>query len=238
MPDDEALKLARQVKNYLIYLNSLGVTGLPRVEISRPAEAALVTSSPHRPGQSTETLDHIRTDLGDCQRCALARGRTNLLFGEGDPQAILMFVSDHPGEEEDRQGCSFTGPAGQLLADIVVKGLKMRREDCFLAYVVKCRPPESREPWPEELHTCLPFLRRQIAALRPRVIITLGRVATQALLDTRMPLPQLRHRFHDFMGIPVMPTYHPAALLLYPEQKREVWEDIKLVIAKLRELSR
>ena len=146
-----------------------------------------------------------------------------------------MFVGEGPGREEDLQGRPFVGRSGQLLTDIIVKGLKMRREDCYIANVVKCRPPSNRDPNPHEAEVCLPFLHRQIAAIQPEVIVALGRIASQYLLETTAPLGSLRNRFHDFMGASVMPTFHPSALLRYPEKKRETWEDIKMVIARLKE---
>ena len=235
--DREGLfELARDVRNYLKYMDALGVENLPRVEAPPLPKTALADKP--APGLSAgpvdETLADVRADLGDCRRCGLCGGRTHIVFGEGPPRAELMFVGEGPGRDEDLSGRPFVGRAGQLLTDIIVKGLKMRREDCYIANVVKCRPPENRDPLPDEAAACLPFLRRQIMAVRPRVICALGRVATQYLLDTSKPLGALRHRFHDFQGIPVMPTYHPSALLRYPEKKRDAWEDIKLIIARLK----
>jgi len=214
--DRELLDLARHTRNYHHYLAALGVTDLPRVEL-QPAQA----------------LKDLRAYLGDCERCPLSQGRTNIIFGEGNPQAGLMFVGEGPGRDEDLQGRPFVGKSGRLLTDIIVKGLEMRREDCYIANVVKCRPPENRDPRPEEVGACLPFLRAQIAAIRPKVICALGRVAAQNLLGVNTPLTGLRHRFHDLDGIPVMPTYHPSFLLRKPEMKRDVWEDVKLIIARL-----
>ncbi|MEW6266854.1 MAG: uracil-DNA glycosylase [Thermodesulfobacteriota bacterium] len=214
--------LAQDLKNYLHYLAFLGLEALP--EVDPPPEVA--RSAP-------ETLDRIKSDLGDCLRCPLAQGRTNLVFGEGPDRADLMFVGEGPGEEEDRSGRPFVGAAGRLLTDIIVKGLKMRREDCYIANVVKCRPPSNRAPSPEEAQTCLPFLWRQIAVVRPKIIVALGRTAAQNLLETDEPLTRLRHRFHELEGLAIMPTFHPAALLYDPGKKAPVWEDIKLVIARL-----
>lgn len=230
MPDDrELFDLARQVKNYLDYLGSLGVEHLPRVSAT-PAEPA---SPP-----PVESLEDVRTDLGDCRRCPLADGRTHLVFGEGSATADLMFIGEGPGQDEDLQGRPFVGRSGQLLTDIIVKGMHIRREDCYIANVVKCRPPGNRDPLPEEAGACLPFLHRQIRAIRPKVIVTLGRVATQHLLRTDAPMAALRGRFHDLNGIPVMPTYHPSFLLRQPDKKRDVWEDIKQVMARLQATGR
>ena len=223
---NELVVLANQAKDYLEYMASLGVREIPVV-------APTVLSMP--PTASTEeTLTDIRNDLGDCQRCPLSQRRTNLVFGEGRPDAELMFVGEGPGRDEDLQGRPFVGRSGQLLTDIIVKGMQLRREDSYIANIVKCRPTDNRDPSPEEARTCLPFLKRQIAVIQPRIIVALGRVASQYLLDTNQPLGSLRNRFHDLDGIPVMPTYHPSALLRYPELKRDTWEDIKKVMTLLK----
>ncbi|MFH1090184.1 MAG: uracil-DNA glycosylase [Pseudomonadota bacterium] len=220
----EILDLARQVRNYLDYMASLGVTHLPRT-----AAVDLPAAEPPK----AETLEDIRQDLGECTRCPLCQNRTNIVFGEGAAKAEVVFVGEGPGREEDLQGRPFVGAAGRLLTDIIVKGMKMRREDVYIANVVKCRPPENREPQPLEAKTCLPFLQRQIASIRPRIIIALGRVAAHYLLDTSESLHEIRNRLHDYQGIPLVPTYHPAAILYDARVKRPVWEDIKKVLALL-----
>ncbi|MEW5721889.1 MAG: uracil-DNA glycosylase [Thermodesulfobacteriota bacterium] len=222
----EIADLARQVVNLLNYFGQLGVAGLPRVKLS-PEELKKLA------GRPAESLDRIRQDLGECTRCSLCRGRRSIVFGEGPAEARLMFIGEGPGEEEDRQGRPFVGPAGQLLTDIIVKGMKRRREDCYIANVVKCRPPGNRDPEPDEARACLPFLWRQIQVVRPEVIVALGRVAAHYLLDTDSPLGRLRNRFHDLNGIAVMPTYHPSYLLRNPGRKKETWEDIKKVMVRL-----
>jgi len=242
-PRLELADLARQTRDYLRYMASLGVARLPRVDPPADARpepvpdalnATPIDAPTPAPAAGTETLEDIRADLGDCRRCPLAAGRAHIVFGEGHPRAGLMFVGEGPGRDEDMQGRPFVGRAGALLTDIIVKGIQMPREDCYIANVVKCRPPENRDPLPDEAAACLPFLRRQIAAVRPRVIVALGRVAAQYLLDTQAPLAKLRHRFHDFQGIPLMPTYHPAYVLRNPTVgRRGTWEDIKLVIDRL-----
>ena len=179
-----------------------------------------------------ETLETIRADLGDCTRCGLCRSRTNIVFGEGDPRARLVFVGEGPGFEEDRSGKPFVGPAGQLLTRIIA-AMKLSREAVYIGNIVKCRPPENRNPAPDEIHRCLPFLKRQLAAIQPDVICALGSVAAKTLLATDVPVSRLRGRFHTAMGIPVMPTFHPAYLLRYPEKKREVWEDVQLIMQRL-----
>ena len=182
---------------------------------------------------SAETLGHIRADLGDCRRCGLSADRTNLVFGEGNARARLVFVGEAPGFEEDRQGIPFVGPAGQLLNKII-QGMKLTREQVYICNVIKCRPPNNRDPLPEEIDTCRPFLQRQLAAINPEVICTLGTHATQTLLNTTAPVSKLRGRFQTFQDIRVMPTYHPAYLLRHPDRKRDVWEDMKKIMALLR----
>ncbi len=236
----EIAALAREVKNYLEYMGELGVDRLPRVEVPAPAvnenvQPPAAQTAPQPAAPRLETLEGIRDELGDCTRCLLHQGRKKLVFGEGAPEAAVMFVGEGPGHDEDLQGRPFVGRSGQLLTDIIVKGMQMRREDCYIANVVKCRPPENRDPLPEEAKTCLPFLLRQIRAVKPKVIITLGRVAAQYLLDTEESVARLRNRFHDLEGIPVMPTFHPSYLLRTPAKKRETWDDIKMVLARLRE---
>ena len=175
---------------------------------------------------SPESLEMIREDIGDCQRCKLCRSRTHIVFGAGSPRARLMFIGEGPGQDEDRVGEPFVGAAGQLLTRIIA-AIKLRREEVYIANVVKCRPPENRVPEPDEIATCFPFLRRQIAAIRPLFICTLGGCAAQSLLGTTEPISRLRGRLYDYEGVRVLPTFHPAYLLRNPEKKREVWEDMK-----------
>ena len=180
-----------------------------------------------------EGLDDIRADLGDCQRCALAAGRTQIVYGQGNPKARLVFVGEGPGAEEDRQGFPFVGAAGQLL-DKIIAAMKLARDQVYICNVIKCRPPGNRNPEPEEIKACQPFLERQLAAIAPEVICTLGTFASQTLLGTDMPISRLRGRFHKYGNIKVMPTFHPAYLLRNPDQKRAVWEDMKKIMALLR----
>jgi DNA polymerase len=181
------------------------------------------------PPAAAETLEDIRAHIGDCQRCKLCRSRTNIVFGTGDPQARLMFIGEGPGQEEDRAGEPFVGAAGQLL-NRIIEAIALRRQDVYIANVVKCRPPGNRLPEPDEIAACSPFLRRQIAAIRPLFICTLGSCAAQTLLNTSQAVSRLRGRFFDFEGIRLLPTFHPAYLLRNPEKKREVWEDMKLLM--------
>ena len=183
-----------------------------------------------------ETLEDIRRDLGDCRRCKLAPTRTNLVFGEGNPKAELMFVGEGPGADEDATGRPFVGRAGQLLTKMI-EAIDLKREDVYIANVVKSRPPGNRAPEADEVKACIPFLFRQIEAIRPKLIVALGNPAMQALLDTKIGITKMRGQLLDYprvSGIKVLPTFHPAYLLRSPDKKREAWDDLKKVRAFLR----
>ena len=188
---------------------------------------------PATPKPKAEGLGRIREDLGECRRCGLSAKRTHIVFGEGDPNARLVFVGEGPGFEEDRSGRPFVGPAGQLLTKII-GAIKLSRDQVYICNVIKCRPPGNRNPETEEIAACRAFLERQIAAIRPEAICTLGTFAAQTLLNTQQPISKLRGRFHTYNGIRLMPTYHPAYLLRNPDQKRAVWEDMKKIASLLR----
>ncbi len=179
------------------------------------------------------SLGALRDAIGDCRRCKLAPHRTNLVFGVGNPQARLMFVGEGPGADEDARGEPFVGRAGQLLTEIITKGMRLRRDDVYIANVIKCRPPGNRNPEPDEVESCEPFLVRQVALIEPEVIVALGKFAAQTLLRTKTPITQLRGRWFDYRGIRLMPTFHPAYLLRNPAEKRLVWQDIQQVMAAL-----
>ena len=181
---------------------------------------------------SKESLEEIRRDLGDCHRCPLGDTRTTLVFGVGSPAARLVFVGEAPGYEEDRQGEPFVGEAGQLLTKII-QAMSFTREEVYICNVLKCRPPHNRNPHHDEVEACSPFLLRQLRAIGPSIIVALGTFAAQALLHTKEPISKLRGRFHDYHGIPLMPTFHPAFLLRNPERKRDVWDDMKQVMRLL-----
>jgi uracil-DNA glycosylase len=178
-------------------------------------------------------LASIRNDIGDCTRCGLCRHRTHVVFGVGNPMARLMFIGEGPGADEDQKGEPFVGRAGQLLTKII-ESMGMERREVYIANVVKCRPPENRTPLPDEIATCSPFLFQQVLAIRPRVIVCLGTPATQTVLGTRDTITRLRGTFQEINGIRVMPTFHPAYLLRNPAAKREVWDDMKKVMAELK----
>ena len=175
-------------------------------------------------------LDTLREFIGACTRCKLAPGRTKLVFGVGNPNAELMFVGEAPGADEDLQGEPFVGRAGQLLTDIIERGMGMSRNDVYICNVIKCRPPENRNPEPDEVSNCEPFLFRQIDLVRPKAIVGLGTFAVQALLKVKTPISKLRGNWHQVRGIKMMPTFHPAYLLRNPADKRLVWADIQEVM--------
>ncbi|MGD9031667.1 MAG: uracil-DNA glycosylase [Desulfobacteraceae bacterium] len=175
------------------------------------------------------SLEDLRKYIGDCKRCKLGYGRTNLVFGEGSPQARLVFVGEGPGREEDQAGLPFVGEAGRLLNKII-NAMGLSREEVYICNVVKCRPPKNRDPEGDEIETCLPFLKEQLNLIRPQVICTLGRIAVQALLGKDFKITRERGRWHSFMDIPLMPTYHPAYLLRNPSAKRQVWDDIQKIM--------
>ncbi len=181
------------------------------------------------------SLQDVRSDLGDCTRCGLARTRRKLVFGAGSAEADLMFVGEAPGADEDIQGLPFVGRAGQLLTRII-QAIDLEREQVYIANILKCRPPENRDPLPHEVESCEPFLFRQIEAIRPLIAVALGKYAAQTLLRTKTPITRLRGTFVEFRGLLLMPTFHPSYLLRNPSAKREVWEDMKKVRDELRRL--
>jgi DNA polymerase len=198
------------------------VTGL---EIS-PAVAA--PGAP--PPQKRRSLEEIREELGDCRRCKLCSGRTNLVFGVGNPRAELVFVGEGPGADEDAQGIPFVGKAGQLLTKMI-EAMGFERAHVYICNVVKCRPPNNRNPEPDEIKACEPFLRAQLASIGPKVIVTLGKFAAQTLLNDSTPITRLRGNWREYCGIKLMPTYHPAYLLRNPAEKRNAWSDLQQVLA-------
>jgi len=182
--------------------------------------------------ESLETLDAIRKDIGDCKRCELCKERTQIVHSEGDARVKLMFVGEAPGADEDAQGRPFVGRAGQLLTKII-EAIGLKREDVFIGNINRCRPPGNRQPTLIEAQTCRPFLLREIAVVRPKIIVVMGNTACQNLLETKTGISKLRGSFHDYFGVKVMPTFHPAYLLRDPSKKREVWDDMKKVRAEL-----
>jgi len=227
------------VQSYIHYLQRLGVTELPvtlalsgRTEADAlPARASATTLPVQGAGldaEPTVRLAQLAAAVHDCRKCGLHRGRTQVVFGTGDPAAVLVFVGEAPGYEEDVQGEPFVGAAGQLLNRIIA-AIGLRREQTYILNVIKCRPPQNRNPQPDEIAACWPILQAQLACLRPRIICALGTFAAQTLLQTEERISRLRGRFHRLGDIQVMPTYHPAFLLRNPQYKRAVWEDMQLI---------
>jgi uracil-DNA glycosylase len=194
-----------------------------------------IVASPVLGSSVIESLDAIRSDINDCQRCKLAPSRKNLVFGSGNPKAKLMFVGEAPGADEDEQGLPFVGRAGQLLTRII-EAIELRREDVFICNILKCRPPGNRNPEPDEIAACEGFLFRQIEAVKPRVIVALGAFGAQTLLRTTEAIGRLRGKLIDYRGIKLMATFHPAYLLRNPIEKRKVWEDMQMVRNYVRSL--
>ncbi|MBI2339648.1 MAG: uracil-DNA glycosylase [Deltaproteobacteria bacterium] len=190
------------------------------------------TTSSSDKDERAHHLSSLRAEIGDCTRCVLHKGRTNLVFGVGNPNAELMFVGEGPGADEDLQGEPFVGRAGQLLTRMI-EAMGLKRGDVYIANIVKCRPPGNRNPEPIEIATCIPFLKKQIDIIQPKVIVCLGKFAAQTLLQTEIPITKLRGEFHDYGEAKIMPTYHPAFLLRNPNMKRAVWEDLKKVMSLL-----
>lgn len=181
-----------------------------------------------------EKLKRLHRDIiGDCRRCPLCENRTQIVFGSGDPAAQLVFVGEGPGAEEDRLGEPFVGRSGQLLTKMI-EAMGYSRETIYICNVVKCRPPDNRDPAPTEVTSCMPLLRAQLGIIKPKVIVTLGRYACQTLLGDMTPMSQIRGKWQRYEGIDLMPTFHPAFLLRNPSKKKEVWEDLQEVIARLK----
>jgi DNA polymerase len=242
---EEALELVRSARALLAEWEEEGAEPPPRAE--RPARPAAPRASAARPAAAPgpgpapaaveapapsgahRSLAAIREEIGDCTRCRLHTGRTKLVFGDGNPDAKLMFVGEGPGESEDLSGLPFVGRAGELLTRMIERGLGIPRGDVYICNIVKCRPPGNRTPLPDEVATCRRFLDAQIEAIAPRVIVTLGKPASSLLLGRDVSITRVRGLWHEYRGTPVMPTFHPAFLLRqYTEQNRRlVWEDLK-----------
>ena len=241
---EELLLLTTSVRRHLQRRAQLGIARVAkdnRIEDNPSGKSAHSIGgssrelfSPSAPSLVAGTLEELRAAIGDCRRCKLCSGRTHLVFGVGNPRAKLMFVGEGPGRDEDLQGEPFVGRAGQLLTDIITKGIGLRREDVYIANVVKCRPPDNRNPEPDEVAACEPFLKKQIELISPEIIVGLGKFAVQTLLQSKMPITKLRGNWHTYQGIKLMPTFHPAYLLRNPADKKLVWEDIKKVIKEMR----
>jgi DNA polymerase len=209
-------------------------TAPPARRVTAPPASPAVASPPVVAGAGADEpprLDEVRRALGDCKRCKLCSGRKNLVFGVGNPKARLVFVGEGPGAEEDNQGIPFVGAAGQLLTRMIA-AMGYGRDEVYICNVVKCRPPGNRNPEPDEIEACQPFLEAQLSAIRPSVIIALGKFAAQTLLRTDTPITRLRGQWREYVGIPLMPTFHPAYLLRNPAEKKAAWADLQAVMGR------
>ncbi|HEX6176719.1 MAG TPA: uracil-DNA glycosylase [Thermoanaerobaculia bacterium] len=238
------------LRRELALLRDLGFTHLDLSSTARAAEAGGATQSTPPPAGggvlsvapapspalgsivTADSLEQLGVIAAPCTRCRLAATRTQVVFGVGNPSADLMFIGEAPGRDEDLKGEPFVGRAGQLLTDII-KAMKLRREDVYIANVIKCRPPENRNPEPDELDACRPYIRKQVEMIRPKVIVTLGKFGLQSLLEKAFSISSVRGSWLEYEGIKVMPTYHPAYLLRTPAAKKDVWNDMKKVMAEL-----
>lgn len=236
MPDKLYHECHELISQSRVYLEELKEWGYDFVPDSQAEQSPEVIEAPVCATQKAEieTLEQLEQALHGCDRCSLSRERKSLVFGVGNPQADLVLVGEAPGREEDIKGYPFVGEAGRLL-DKILFSMQRSRDDVYICNVIKCRPPRNRDPEPGEIATCEPFLKKQLELIRPRLIIALGRFATQTLLQTREPISRLRGHWKEYEGIPLMPTFHPAYLLRNPAGKREVWEDVKQVLSRLNQ---
>jgi DNA polymerase len=233
-PVDELAELTRALRRGLARHAAAGTWAAPGQASARVAVPESPDDAPvARPGG--DKLAVIRDEVGECTRCKLHGTRTSIVFGVGDPDAPLMFVGEAPGEQEDKRGEPFVGRAGELL-DKMIEAMGWTRESVYINNIIQCRPPGNRNPQPDEVAACKPFLEARIRAIAPRIIVALGRPAANTLLGMDAPISSLRGKFHDRNGVKVMPTFHPAYLLREPAKKREAWEDLKLVMAELQRL--
>ena len=245
-----------QLRAHLAFFMALGVDGVSRDRAWRTRLGSPVDDAPtaraddddtvgdysgsnassleEPPVDPTARLAQLREDLGDCTRCKLHSTRTHIVYGVGNPRADLMFVGEAPGRDEDQQGIPFVGRAGQLLTKII-EAIDLQRDEVYIANVIKCRPPNNRNPEPDEIQTCQPFLFAQIDAIQPKVIVALGAFAVRTLLQREDAISRLRGHVFDYRGAKLVPTFHPAYLLRSPDKKRDVWEDMKTVRSMLRE---
>jgi len=229
-------QITESLKAHLALLQESGIDFMPKPKKPTAAKKPeLIVSEEGWAGLTIDnaSLRELRQEIGDCKRCPLNTTRNHIVFGEGAPQTDIMFVGEAPGADEDMSGRPFVGRAGKLLTDMIEKGMGLPRSSIYIANICKCRPPENRNPAPEEIAACSPFLKKQIALIKPKVIIALGKFAAQTLLQTETPITKLRGTFHDYEGTKLMPTYHPAYLLRNPPMKKAVWEDLQIVMRYL-----
>jgi DNA polymerase len=225
----QLLQAVQGLKTQLTNTESLSATIDWHKKIAAADDKTVKTGSQTK----DDLLNAVRQEMGDCQRCPLGKTKKNLVFGQGNPEARIVFVGEAPGADEDEQGLPFVGRAGQLLTDIIVKGMKIQRKDVYICNILKCRPPGNRNPQPEEIGQCEPFLKKQLRIISPEIICALGTFAAKTLLKTDIPISVLRGRFHVYEGIKLMPTYHPAYLLRNPSAKKQVWEDVQMIMKEV-----
>jgi uracil-DNA glycosylase family 4 len=229
MDAKEAIEL---LKKHIELEGMFGVTDIKKEETSSNApEKTETIEKTNKNGLSL--LKTFEQEIANCEKCSLHKSRTNIVFGEGSDNADLVFVGEAPGEDEDIMGKPFVGEAGQLLTKIIEQGMKLKRSDVYICNILKCRPPEKRMALPEETQICEQYLLKQLKIIKPKVICTLGKFAAQTLLKSEVSISELRGKFYDYHGIPLMPTFHPAYLLHNPSQKKIVWEDIQKIMQKL-----
>ena len=228
-PTSELRDIAGQLKRLIISNIEMGI------DFSHLSSYAPKESTEKKARQ--DSLEDLRALIGDCRRCKLWRGRSNLVFGEGSPKARLVFIGEGPGHEEDQEGRPFVGEAGKMLTRIIENAMGLKRKDVYICNVVKCRPPNNRDPERDEIDSCIPFLKEQIRMIKPDVICTLGRIACNELIGRDLKITQVRGKWHTYMDIPIMPTYHPAYILRNPSKERQlkgqVWDDIRAIMARL-----
>ncbi len=259
-PREEARSWISSLREFLVDLQDEGVDHLDVVSLETQSAAPRISTQPPptevpavaplradlsraREGAGwgpSPSLDEVRDQLGDCERCGLCAARKTIVFGSGNPDADLMFIGEGPGEQEDRQGLPFVGRAGELLTQMIEKGIEIPRQDVYICNIVKCRPPRNRNPLPDEVAACRPFLDGQIDAVKPKVIVSLGKPAASLLLGRDVAITRERGNWQDYRGIPLMPTLHPAYILRQytAENRRHVWEDLKAALARAREPAR
>ncbi|RMF92311.1 MAG: uracil-DNA glycosylase [Candidatus Schekmanbacteria bacterium] len=222
----EKKEIVEKVITFLEFQKSLGVKNF----IITPSTKGQSVESASK--SKKEMLDELRSTIGECIECRLHKERTNLVFGDGNPEAKIMFVGEAPGRDEDIQGKPFVGRAGKLLTDMI-KAMGFKREEVYIANIIKCRPPQNRNPIKDEIEMCEPYLRKQIEIIKPKIIIALGTFAAQTLLKSEEKISQLRGKFAYYEDIKLLPTYHPAFLLRNPQKKKESWSDLKMVLTEL-----
>ncbi len=226
----ELLKAVKALKGQVINRDSLSV-GIDWKKTRSVSESV----SHVKTGGSTkeDMLKIVHQEMANCQLCPLGKTRKNLVFGVGNPEAKIVFVGEAPGADEDEQGLPFVGRAGQLLTDII-KAMGYQRKDVYICNILKCRPPGNRNPQPDEISKCESFLKKQLQIITPKIICALGTFAAKTLLNTDIPISALRGRFHSYEGIKLMPTYHPAYLLRNPSAKKQVWEDVQMIMKEVK----